>query len=56
MSNRIVNIGTKFPAFNKLAVVSLEEGKEFEKIDKDIFKISKGKQGGQYQAFIVDKK
>lgn len=30
--------------------------KEFEKIDKDIFKISKGKQGGQYQAFIVDKK
>ena len=37
MSNRILSIGSKFPAFNKLAVVSLEEGKEFEKIDAPQF-------------------
>lgn len=29
MSNRILSIGNKFPKFDKTAVVSLEEGKEF---------------------------
>jgi len=43
------NLGTSINMYHQAA-------KEFEKIDKDIFKISKGKQGGQYQAFIVDKK
>lgn len=37
MSNRILSIGSKFPDFSKLAVVSLEEGKEFQKMDSSSF-------------------
>lgn len=35
MSKRLINIGMNFPSFNKTAVVSIEEGKEFEKIDSN---------------------
>lgn len=35
MSNRLANVGQEFPAFNKLAVVSLEKGKEFAKISSE---------------------
>ncbi len=37
MSKRLINIGTQFPSFSKTAVVSLEEGKEFETIDSSNF-------------------
>src|SRR5690606_29667111 len=33
MENRVLNVGSSFPQFNKTAVVSLEEGKEFGQID-----------------------
>lgn len=29
MSNRVLSVGSQFPAFNKKAVVSIEKGKEF---------------------------
>lgn len=38
MSKRILSIGSKFPAFNKTAVVSLEKGKEFETLNAESFK------------------
>lgn len=37
MSKRLINIGAKFPEFSKTAVVSLEEGKEFETIASSSF-------------------
>ena len=43
------NLGTSINMYHQAT-------KEFAKIDKDIFKISKGKQGGQYEAFMVDRK
>ncbi|MGB1206148.1 MAG: DNA recombination protein RmuC [Chitinophagales bacterium] len=42
------NLGTSINMYHQAT-------KEFAKIDKDIFKISKGKQGGQYEAFTIDK-
>lgn len=33
--NRIVSVGSKFPAFNKKAVVSIESGKEFANISSE---------------------
>ncbi|HVU95647.1 MAG TPA: peroxiredoxin [Puia sp.] len=35
MSNRILSIGEKFPAFRKKAVVSIEKGKEFTEITQE---------------------
>jgi peroxiredoxin (alkyl hydroperoxide reductase subunit C) len=35
MSNHLANVGQEFPAFDKLAVVSLEKGKEFGKISSE---------------------
>src|SRR5690625_7093933 len=32
MNNRIVNVGTEFPAFDKISVVSREKGKEFKNV------------------------
>merc|ERR1711920_139683 len=37
MSERIINIGMEFPAFEKPAVVSIDKGKEFEQIDSSSF-------------------
>lgn len=33
----LINIGSKFPQFKKLATVSLEKGKEFEEVSSDYF-------------------
>ena len=35
MSNRVLSIGEKFPAFRKKAVVSIEKGKEFTEITQE---------------------
>src|SRR5277367_1852544 len=35
MSNRVLSIGEKFPAFKKKAVVSIEKGKEFMEITQE---------------------
>lgn len=35
MENRLINIGSKFPAFKKQAVVSIQEGKEFYSLDSE---------------------
>src|SRR5437868_12919820 len=35
MSNKVVTVGSKFPEFNKKAVVSLEKGKEFKNISNE---------------------
>jgi len=35
MINKIVSVGSKFPAFKKLAVVSLEQGKEFSEVTSE---------------------
>ncbi|GAA5220551.1 peroxiredoxin [Membranihabitans marinus] len=35
MSNRVLNVGSKFPAFNKIACVSLEKGKEFANVSNE---------------------
>ncbi|NMM48962.1 peroxiredoxin [Marinigracilibium pacificum] len=32
MQNRVLNVGSRFPEFEKLATVSLEKGKEFETV------------------------
>ena len=37
MKNKLINIGTPFPAFNKTAVVTLEKGKEFTEINSENF-------------------
>ena len=37
MSNRILSIGSQFPAFKKKAVVSTEKGKEFAELTSIIF-------------------
>lgn len=37
MQNRVLNVGEKFPQFSKTAVISLEQGKEFNAITNDIF-------------------
>ena len=37
MENRLINIGTAFPSFNKKAVVSLEAGQEFADISSNDF-------------------
>lgn len=36
MSNKVLSIGSKFPSFNKKAVVSIEKGKEFVEINQDV--------------------
>ena len=36
MENRVLNVGSTFPAFEKTAVVSLEKGQEFETINNSI--------------------
>lgn len=41
--NKIVSIGSKFPEFNKTAVVSLEKGKEFGEISSDLLTNKDGK-------------
>lgn len=38
MSNRVINVGEAFPAFEKTAVVSLEKGKEFQTLTSDYIK------------------
>lgn len=35
MENRLLNVGSQFPQFNKTAVVSLEKGKEFADLSSD---------------------
>lgn len=35
MPNRVLSIGSKFPSFNKKAVVSIESGKEFYDLNSD---------------------
>jgi len=35
MKNRLIGLGSKFPAFNKTAVSSLEVGKEFETLNSE---------------------
>jgi len=42
MSNRILSIGEKFPAFKKKAVVSIEKGKEFAELTQE-YASSEGK-------------
>ncbi len=42
MENKIMNIGTAFPSFEKTAVTSLDKGKEFETINNSIH-LAKGK-------------
>lgn len=37
MANRLINVGTKFPEFKKIATVSLEKGKEFEEVSSEYF-------------------
>ena len=41
-TTRVISVGSKFPQFNKQAVVSTEQGKEFEMINNDIH-LAKGK-------------
>lgn len=41
-TNKVTSVGSKFPQFNKQAVVSTEQGKEFEMINNDIH-MTKGK-------------
>lgn len=36
MSNKVLSIGSQFPAFTKKAVVSIEKGKEFEQITNEV--------------------
>jgi peroxiredoxin (alkyl hydroperoxide reductase subunit C) len=36
MSNKVLSIGSQFPAFKKKAVVSIEKGKEFTEITHDV--------------------
>jgi peroxiredoxin (alkyl hydroperoxide reductase subunit C) len=36
MSNKVLSIGSTFPAFKKKAVVSIEKGKEFTEITQDV--------------------
>ena len=43
MENRILGIGSQIPTFNKMAVKSLEAGKEFEKISAEDLINSDGK-------------
>ncbi len=38
MSTSVLNVGNAFPAFEKVAVVSREQGKEFETISSESFK------------------
>jgi alkyl hydroperoxide reductase subunit AhpC len=42
MSNRVLSIGTQFPAFKKKAVVSIEKGKEFMELTNE-YATAKGK-------------
>ncbi len=42
MENRVLNIGSSFPEFNKTAVISTEKGKEFQQVTHQDF-IKEGK-------------
>lgn len=42
MENRVLSIGSKFPQFNKQAVISIEKGKEFKEITNELYE-AKGK-------------
>lgn len=42
MSNRVLSIGSRFPAFKKKAVVSIEKGKEFIELTNE-YATEKGK-------------
>ncbi len=37
MQNRVLNVGEKFPQFSKIAVINLEQGKEFETISNSLY-------------------
>ena len=42
MSNRMIGIGEKFPAFNKTVVASTAEGKEFERLNEKFIENNNG--------------